>query len=215
MIDILMVIPFILPLLIGAAFCRVAGRWPNYRRFALPLAAGWLAGMVGNLVWGAYDMLASDPLSAFSWVDGFFVLREALHLFAFLQLASEPISRRQGVALCCAVLAAFVAVLVGCAGLDAAGRPISSEYWGGAIYPVLGVAVLGVALMRWQLVEDPGLHRTAGWVIAALLIYFAANLAQFISLVSGSSESSVALVLWLLSDLVALVAARTPTTSKA
>lgn len=204
MTDILMMIAMLLPLVIAAVFWYAANKRPNSRRFVIPLAAGWAVGVIGSFAWGVHDVLASDPLPAFSWVDSFFILRDVLHLVAFLRIASAPVSRRQVIVWCGAVLAASAAVLVGSAGLGAAEGPASLDYWGGAIYLVLGVAVLGIALMRWHVVEDAVLRRTAGWVIVALLIYFAANVAQFMSLVSGQSGSGVALLLWPLSDLVAL-----------
>jgi len=207
MADILMMITMPLPLLIAGVFWHAANRRPDSRSFVIPLIVGWVVGLTGSVAWGVHDVLSSNPLPAFSWVDGFFISREVLHLLAFLQIASVRVSRRQVAIVSFAVLAASAAMLVGYAGLRPAERSVSLAYWGGAIYPVLGIAVLGVAVMRWRVVEDRVLRRTAGWVIVALLLYFAANVAQFASLVIRQSGSDVALWLWPLSDLVALIGA--------
>jgi len=207
MIDILMASAMLLPLLIVTVFWYAARKRPGSRRFVIPLAAGWAVGFIGSLVWGVHDMVASDSLPPLSWVDGFFILRDLLHLFAFLRITSAPMSRRRIVAVCGALLVAVVAVLVGYTGLERAEGTAALAYWGGAIYLVLGTAVLGVALMRWPVVKDPMVRRAARWVTAALLIYFAANVAQFLSLVGNQAGSTLALLLWPLSDLAALVGA--------
>jgi hypothetical protein len=171
------------------------------------MAAGWAIGVIGNLTWGIYNVVSDSALPPFSFLDVLFSMRDVLHLVAFLRIAPARMAWRQAAMLVAAVLVVLVAMLGGYIGLQAAGLPVSADYWGGAIYPVLETGVLAMALMRWRLAEERGLRRMVVLMMAAVLFYFVANVFQFMSLASGGPESLGALILWPLSDLTALAAA--------
>jgi hypothetical protein len=131
MANVLMAITtLLLPMLTTAALWCAAWKRANTRRFLVPLAAGWTIGVIGNLTWGIYNMVSDNALPALSFSDTLFALRDALHLVAFLRLTSARMTWRQTAILGSGVPIALVAILGGYVGLEAAGLPVSADYWG-------------------------------------------------------------------------------------
>ena len=192
---------FLLGLLVTGVLWWTARRSKRARRFWGLLAAGWSVALVGNIAWGLYEVVTGQSLPYISLVDALYLARYVLLFVAFWRCWGVP---RHGQWFSFAVLVLAAAAVA--AGLYVLTPPDTrmeaTLYFAGAVYPILDVGLVYLALEAWWH-EPAGLVRTTfGLLTLALIAYATANwLNSYGRLVSFEAVSSLAGLFWPLSDI--------------
>ncbi len=165
------------------------------------LAAGWTVALLGSIAWGVYELVSGESLPYLSLVDILYLARYVLILVAFWRCLCVP-AGEQWIRL----LMAFVvgtAVVIGGFFLSV---PISRQtgYWlAGAVYPILDVGLLFVALEARRCEPEGPLRNTLGLVALALLAYGAANWLNFFGqAIPFQPAAGLSTLFWPLADIL-------------
>jgi hypothetical protein len=196
------ILGFLISLLVTGLLWWTARQAIYPRRFWKALALAWTVGLLGNVVWAAYEMLTGKELPYISLVDAIYLVRYALVLLAYWRYLRAP-GRRQWIRL---LLVLLVAVVLSAAEYFAAPLELrkTAIYWAGAVYPILDAGLIYVSLSAWWR-ELPGRQRNAyGLLALALIAYGLANWLNFYGqMVSYEAVSGLATFFWPLSDILA------------
>jgi len=180
------------------------------------LALGWGLNVVGNLAWAAYDFVVGESLAILSWIDGFYIARYILVFVAFWRYPRRALR---------AQWTSYVILLASATSLVwlALFRPVMATlpqpllyFFGGALYPIMDVALVYAALLTWAYVADARMRTAARWLTLAMGAYGVANWINFGARSASLDAASFAAGLfWLLADVgtgtAALYAVRRPT----
>ena len=189
---------------------RAGGQATDARVFWRLLAGAWMAGLLGNIAWGMYEMPTGEPLPVLSWVDAIYVTRYILVLMALWRYPGHPLRRREfDVVAITAATAAAAWLLVFRPTLTAAEITPQRvrDFIGVAIYPILDAGLIYAALLTWAGAAKGQLRHAVGMILASAICYGIANCFQFGVRVVPDYTSGLPDPFWLLSDLLAGAAA--------
>ena len=190
--------------LLVALFWRNARR--GARRFWGLLAAAWGIGLLGNIVWGIWDMFAlfaAEGLATLSLVDLFYLARYALVFLALAGCLPRPARRGEDWIALGAMATALVWLALYRPVLTGDSRPFS-YFIGLAIYPVLDLPLLYIALLAWAYHQEGPTKRTLGLMVLSMFAYGIANWLNFSKrAVTLEAYTHIADLFWFLSDLLA------------
>jgi hypothetical protein len=196
---------FLIGLLVTGLLWWAAYTSTHPRCFWTWLAAGWTVALLGSIAWGAYELLTGESLPYISLVDVLYLARYILILVAFWRCLCVPVGEQW-----IRLLMAFVvgtAVVIGGFFLLV---PISRQtgHWlAGAVYPILDVGLLFVALEARRCEPEGRLRSTLGLVALALLAYGVANWLNFFGqAIPFEPAVSLSTLFWPLSDILVGVA---------
>lgn len=166
------------------------------------LAAAWTVDLLGDLIWGAYELLSGESLPYISWVDAIYMARYVLILVAFWRGLGVPVGRQWIRLLVLLPLVAVVATVGFCLSVPA---PRQTAPWlAGAVYPVLDAGLLYVAWEAWRQETAGGLRNVLGLLCLALLAYGLADCLNFYGqAIPYDAATSLAAFFWPLSDVLA------------
>jgi len=188
----------------------VAWFWRNARqgarRFWGWLAAAWGIGLLGNIVWGILDMFAlftAEGLATLSLVDLFYLARYALVFLALAECLPRPARRWEEWIALGAMATALVWLALYRPVLTGDSRPFS-YFIGLAIYPVLDLPLIYLALLAWAYQQEGPTKRTLGMIVLSMFAYGIANWLNFSKrAVTLEAYTHIADLFWFLSDLLA------------
>ncbi|MEJ5309440.1 MAG: hypothetical protein WHX52_06685 [Anaerolineae bacterium] len=178
------------------------------RSFWRWLAWAWTLGIAGNVAWGIHDYVTGETLAVFSLIDAFYIARYVLIFWTFwryprrTQHAAWP---TYGVLLAAATALIWAALFRPV--MAAIPRPVLF-FLGGALYPIMDIALVYVAWTALTYTADRRMRVTMRWLVGALIVYSLANWINFRVRSEVFEASSLAAGLfWLLSDVGTGVAA--------
>jgi hypothetical protein len=182
------------------------------RSFWRWLAWGWMLNIAGNLAWAAHDFFVGESLAILSWIDGFYIARYLLVFWAFWRYPYRTMRARW--VLYVTLLAAATALV-----WMMLFRPVMATvtqpllyFFGGALYPIMDVVLVYVALTAWTYSADDRMRTVLRWLVLAMAAYGVANWINFgVRSVSLDVSSLVAGLFWLLADVGTGVAALSAT----
>jgi hypothetical protein len=204
MID--MALSMLLTIGIAVLQWRAGSQSTDARAFWRLLAGAWMAGLLGNIAWGIYEMLTGESLPILSWVDTIYVTRDILVLMALWRYPGHPLRHREfDVVAILATTAAIAWLLVFRPTLTAAEITPQRirDFIGVAIYPILDAGLIYAALLTWAGAAKGRLRHAVGLILASAICYGTANCFQFGVRVVPDYTSSLPDPFWLLSDLLA------------
>ncbi len=149
------------------------------RTFWRLLAWAWTLGIAGNVAWGIHDYVTGKTLAVFSLIDAFYIARYGLLFGAFWRHPRR--AQQAGWAAYGALLAAATAVI-----WVALFRPVMAAiaqpvlfFFGGALYPIMDIALLYVTWVALTYTADPRMRVTLHGLMLALVAYTLANWINF------------------------------------
>lgn len=196
------VVSFLIGLLITGVLWWAAHRsTDDARSFWRWLAWAWTLGIAGNVAWGIHDYVTGETLAVFSLIDGFYLARYVLIFWTFWRYPrrTKHIAwDAYGALLATATALIWVALF----------RPVMAVmpqpllfFFGGALYPILDIALLYVAWTALTYTADRRMRVTMHWLVGALVVYSLANWVNFRVRSEVFEASSLAAGLfWMLSD---------------
>lgn len=192
---------FLLSLMLTGLLWWITYRAVHPRRFWGFLAAAWTVGLVGNIAWGLYEAIAGQPLPRFSLVSVLYLARYLLILLAFWRGLGIPSGSQWSRLLIVLILTA--AVVAGGFFLSTPTSQWTATWLSGALFPILDIALMSLALEAWMQEPSGPLRNTLGFLTLALLAYGAANWLNFFGQVTSlESVSGLAGLFWPLSDIL-------------
>jgi hypothetical protein len=196
------ILAYILGLIVTALLWWTAYKAIHPRRFWGWLAAGWTIGLLGDTVWGVYELLTGNPLPHISLVDAIYLARYALVFVAFWRYLRVPTSRQW---ICLLVVLLLAAAAVGggvLLSVPAARR--TAPLLAGAIYPILDVGLMYIGLEARKQQPAGRLRNALGLLTLALLAYGAADWFSFYGqAIPFDPVIGLAALFWPLSDILA------------
>lgn len=170
---------FLLDLLLIVSLWWVARQSTGTGNFWTLMAAGWTSNLVGNTIWGVYNMRANKKLPTLSPVDVLYVARYILVLVAFwLYPTTMPTWQW-------ASMIGFTLVIAA-ATWPRLFRPISKStkdplhyLLGRAIYPILDITIVCAAILSWTRAATNDWRAITGLFIIGLAAYGVANWLNF------------------------------------
>ncbi len=197
-----MLFSFLLGLFVTAILWWTASQDDQLSQFWRLLAGGWAIALLANLAWGVYELLTGHPLPYISLIDVLYLTRYALIFAAFVRVLGIP-AGRQWLNLITALGAATVLAL----GLYFASAPTAQQpfslYVAGAIYPILDMGLIYLALEAWLQPPAPPWQQSFGLLALALTAYGTANwLNAYGHLIALPAVSGLASLFWPLSDIL-------------
>jgi hypothetical protein len=182
---------------------RVLANEEGLRRFWQALTIAWALNIGGNIAWGIHDILTSERLGIFTWVDGFYLARYAMIGWALGRYPREP-RRWTGYATVTLAATALIWATLFRVMLPSISQQPVLYFMGGALYPILDVVLIYAALIAWLRVEAGAWIKLAiGLFTLAMLVYGAANWINFtVRAVALDASSSLAAFFWLLADVL-------------
>ncbi len=188
------------------ALWLAARRFTAARWFWGLLAAAWSIGFSGNIAWGL-AFPAGAEISAFSWLDLFYLVRDLLVAAAFAVCLRRKLPSTLLLAAVLVPLAAGLGWLVFRPLFWSAPVPRWDWLAGLAMYPLLDVVLLTLAGSLWFSLPAGALKRAVAWLAGGVLAYSLANWINLaVRLVTPRADSPAANLFWLLSDLLTLTA---------
>jgi hypothetical protein len=200
-----MALAFILGLMATALLWWAAYLSSPPDRFWGLLAAAWTVNLLGDLAWGLYEQISGNPLPFISLVDLFYLTRYALVFVAFWRGLHLPKGSQWFWLLGSLLMAA--AVVIGAYFLGVPASRQNARWLAGAIYPILDIGLLYVALEAWK-GEPRGSLKTALALLAlAFFSYGAANWVNFFGqAIPVRAVAGLGGLFWPLSDILAAAA---------
>ena len=191
---------FLLGLWVTLFLWWTASRDEQLHPFWWLLAAGWTIALLGNIVWGAYEMLTGQPLPYISLVDVFYLARYALLFAAFIKVMKVPAGKQWVNLITVLGASAILALALYCASALSAHQSLTL-YMAGAVYPILDMGLIYLALEIWLRPPQEALRAPLGLLALALVAYGIANwLNAYGHLIDWSAISGLASLFWPLSD---------------
>jgi hypothetical protein len=178
------------------------------QKFWQALAIAWALNIAGNIAWGVHDVLTSEHLGIFTWVDGIYLARYGMVGWALWHYPHK--SRRwMDYATVTLVATALIWAILFRVMLPSIPQQPGLYFMGGALYPILDTTLIYAAFITWLHVEaGPWVKRAVGLFALAMLLYGAANWINFtVRAIALSASSDLAAFLWLLADGVTGLAA--------
>ncbi len=178
------------------------------QKFWRALAIAWVLNIAGNIAWGVHDVLTSEHLGIFTWIDGIYLARYGMVGWALWHYPYK-LRRWTDYATVTLVATALIwATLFRVMLPSIPQRPVL-YFMGGALYPILDAALVYAALITWLRVEaGPWVKRAVGLFALAMLLYGAANWVNFtVRAIALDASSDPAVLFWLLADGVTGLAA--------
>jgi hypothetical protein len=176
------ILAFLIGLLVTGLLWWAAYTSTHPRCLWVWLAAAWTVALLGSIAWGVYELVTGESLPYLSVIDVLYVARYVLILMA---------------------LVVGTAVVIGGFFLSV---PISRQtgYWlAGAVYPILDVGLLFVAIEARRCEPEGRLRNTLGLVALALLAYGAANWLNFFGqAIPFQPAAGLSTLFWPLSDIL-------------
>jgi hypothetical protein len=200
-----MMLDTILAFLLGALVTGLLW-WAAYqalhpRRLWTWLAAAWTVGLLLNVAWEIYELASGQLLPRISVIGSLYLVRYVLVLVAFWQGLDIPARRQWGRLL--VVLVAATAVVLAAFFLSAPASRWTALWLAAAIYPVLDVGLLYLALEAWLQEPAGRLRKALGLVTLALIAYGAANWFNFFGQVLDLDPvTGLAALFWPLCDIL-------------
>jgi hypothetical protein len=190
---------------------RAGNQVPAAKLFWRLVAIGWAINVVGNIAWGAYEMLTGEDIPVLSLVDALYATRYALALAALKHYPGHSAKglRWPYLAAIVAGATAMVWAPVYRPTLMAAEVTLirTRDFVGVAMYPVLDTMVIYSATVTWVDAAKSRLRSSLGILILALVAYSIANWFQFGNRAVAGFTSSIQNIFWPLSDILAGLAA--------
>jgi len=179
-----------------------ARRSQDAKLFWKLLCGAWIVALLGNVAWGAYEVLTGKTLPIFSLVDAFYVSRYGLLLAAFWRYPSRTNRNRWWQLVSVLLVATFLTWLLLFRPNPQAADDSLLIFLGGALYPALDVVLLYAAL--GSRMRATGRMRGALTFLAlALVLYGVANWINFgVRVASFEASSSLTGFFWPLSDIL-------------
>jgi hypothetical protein len=196
---------FILGLIATALLWWAAYLSSPPRRFWGLLAAAWTVNLLGDTVWGLSEQISGNPLPFISLVDLLYLVRYALVFVAFWQGFHLPRGRQWFWLLGSLLMA--VAVVIGFYSLSVPASRQTTQWLAGAIYPILDIGILYVALEAWKDESRGSLKNALALLALALFSYGAANWVNFFGqAIPVGAVAGLGGLFWPLSDILAAAA---------
>lgn len=175
------------------------------RHFWGVLAAAWTVNLLGAIAWGLYEQISGNPLPFVSLVDLLYLARHALVFAAFWKGFQLPRGRQWLWLLGSLLLAA--AVVLGAYFISVPSSRQGARWLAGAIYPILDIGILYVALEAWKGEPQGSLRNTLAILALAFFAYCAANWVNFFGqVIPVDAVAGLAPLFWPLSDILAGIA---------
>jgi len=185
---------------------RTGSQSTGAKAFWRLLAGAWMAGLLGNIAWGVYEMATGESLPILSWIDAIYVTRDVLVLMALWRYPGRPLRRRACDVVTIVAAAAAIAWLLVVRPTLAAAEITPQrirDFVGVAIYPILDTGLIYAAFLTWASVSKGRLRHAVGLILASAICYGVANCFQFGVRIVPNYTSSLPDLFWLLSDLLA------------
>lgn len=196
-----MILAFVIGLVVTGLLWWAAWTLTYPGRFWGWLAAAWTVALLGSVAWGVYELVTGESLPYISLVDTLYLARYALVLVAFWRFLCVP-TGEQWVRLLTALVVGAAVVLAG----FFLSVPLSRQtaFWlSGAIYPILDVGLMFVAVEAWRCEPEGRLRNSLGFLTLALMAYGAANWLNFYGrAIPFEAISGLAPLFWVLSDIL-------------
>lgn len=196
-----MILAFLIGLLVTGLLWWAAYTSTHARCLWVWLAAAWTVALLGNIAWGGYELVTGESLPYLSAVDILYLARYVLILVAFWRCLCVPVGEQW-----IRLLMAFVVGTAAVIGGFFLSVPISRQtgYWlAGAIYPILDVGLLFVAIEARRCEPEGRLQKTLGLLALALLAYGAANWLNFFGqAIPFQPAAGLSSLFWPLSDIL-------------
>lgn len=201
-----MLLPFALSFLFNLLLVVMLwqnARWiPGMRRFWRWLAVGWGLNLAGNIAWGVHDLTTGGVLATLSLIDGFYIARYVAVALAFLTYQPQSARRWEAWVLMAVAATALVWLALYRPVLGAGQRPFA--YFAGlAVYPVLDLPLIYIALLAWARAPDAPSNNVLGLTTLAMFSYGAANWLNFSKrAVTLEAYTHLADLFWFLTDVL-------------
>ncbi len=206
MSDIFYGVSSLISLLLTAWLWYLAARRPTERTFWALLASAWSINVFSSILWGVYMLLVSDEIVP-GITDLFYVLRYILFGLA-IWLHPKRFQLRQLAEILAVMLAAGFILWFGLSQPLLAAASQNRDYiLGGVIYPVLDAGAIWLVGQRWNS-EQSAWKSVFGFLLLSSLAYGLANLVNYWARsLDTTADHLVALIAWLLTDILAILAA--------
>jgi hypothetical protein len=201
-----MLLPFALSFLFNLLLVAMLwqnARWmPGMRRFWGWLAVGWGLNLAGNIAWGVHDLTTGGVLATLSIIDGFYIARYVAVAVAFLTYRPRSARRWEAWVLMAVAATALVWLALYRPVLGAGQRPFG--YFAGlAIYPVLDLPLIYIALLAWARAPAALSNSVLGLTTLAMVSYGVANWLNFSKrAVTLEAYTHLADLFWFLTDVL-------------
>ncbi len=193
---------FLLGLWITAFLWWTSRQEGRLNRFWRLLAAGWTVALLGNVTWGIYEILTGRSLPYISLVDAFYLARYALLFAALIRVMGVPTGRQWVNLIAVLGASAALALALYFASAFSAHQPFAL-YIAGALYPILDMGLVYLALEVWLRPPQESLQASLGMLALSLVAYGVANwLNAYGHLIDWSAISGLASLFWPLSDIL-------------
>lgn len=186
---------------VAALWWTSRGSESETRSFWRCLVWGWMLNIAGNLAWAVHDFVVGESLAILSWIDGFYIARYGLVFWAFWRYPRR--ATRAQWAFYVTLLAAATALV-----WMMLFRPMMATvtqpllyFFGGALYPIMDIALVYAALTAWTYSADGRMRIVLRWLVLAMAAYGVANWVNFgVRSASSDGSSLVTGLFWLLAD---------------
>jgi hypothetical protein len=179
-------------------------RQKDWRKFWMFLALAWTMNLLGNIAWIIHDLVTETPLSTFSIVDSFYVLR---YVLIGIALWLYPTSLHGKSAIWMGVAALVTGVLVWIIYFPVESGDLVSLF-GLVIYPILDAALIALAWFRFHVMRGTAWHKLTLILFCAMASYGIANTVNLTEYVfSMPSGGWLQNLFWLLTDVLLMTMA--------
>ena len=195
------ILAFLIGILVTGLLWRAAYTFTHPRCLWVWLAAAWTVALLGSIAWGVYELVTGESLPYLSVVDVLYLARYVLILVAFWRCLCVP-AGEQWIRL---LMALVVGTAVAIGGFFVSVPiPRQTGYWlAGAVYPILDVGLLYVAIEARRCEPEGRLQNTLGFLALALLAYGAANWLNFFGqAIPFQPAAGLSTLFWPLSDIL-------------
>jgi hypothetical protein len=195
------ILAFLIGILVTGLLWRAAYTSTHPRCLWVWLASAWTVALLGSIAWGVYELVTGESLPYLSVVDVLYLARYVLILVAFWRCLCVP-AGEQWIRL---LMALVVGTAVAIGGFFVSVPiPRQTGYWlAGAVYPILDVGLLYVALEARRCEPEGRLQNTLGFLALALLAYGAANWLNFFGqAIPFQPAAGLSTLFWPLSDIL-------------
>lgn len=185
-----------------------AARQPELRRFWILLALAWTMNLLGNIAWVVNDLVTGVQLDSFSSVDIFYVSRYLL-IGSALWFYPIALPRRAWLWIGTAMLMVnAIAWMVYYPPIMTLQKGPWTDFLGYAMYPILDVALITLAWLRYRASRQSPWARVALLLFCSMASYGLANTLNLSEYAFSAFTGGVLQNLfWILTDVFVLVMA--------
>ena len=206
LISILYGLSFLVSLILIGFLWWLAYRFQAARRFYQLLATAWTLNVLSSMVWGFYVTFIGEDIP--DLINVLFFVRYAFVMLALWSYPAVWPFRRALEILGVMLVAAMVLWFGFVQPLRAATGQLLTYVLEDAIFPLLDAGIVYAAWVRWRNAPSGSLRSMMGMLSLSMLAYGIANWLNFrVRAVSPDADSMGAMILWLLTDVFAIIGA--------